>query len=266
MKYNKTLKTTFFILIAAICLLSSCGSRKSITLFNAPTDFITDTIKQVFVVNDQGVRDLFYRIKVNDLLAIRNIQDKYFGGSKVIANPGAQSSGGISYQVDSDSTVNLPVLGKIKIVGYTRKEAINKLQQLYNEKLVDPIIDLTVVNVKVTLLGEFGRQGNFLLERDNTTLIDIIGEAGGISKDADPKTLKIIRGDRVNPEIIYVNLNDINSLARSKDKLVLQNNDIIVLQPTKNAALTQKLQSLTGVLQPILVIVNVGLLIFTLTK
>ncbi len=256
----------------SILLLSSCGSRKSYTLFNASTDFVTDTIKQVFVVNDQGMSDLYYKIKINDRLAIRNVQNKEFGVTGITSTSGVTAmgpSGSIetvtSYPVDFDGTVNLPAIGKVQVNGLTRREAAGKIQQLYSEKLLkDPIIELSLVNLKVTLLGEFAKQGNFLLEKDNTSLIEIIGEAGGITKTADPKTLKIIRGDRSNPELIYVNMNDINSLASKK--LILQNNDIIVLQATKNAALSERLQSFNNVIQPLLVVVNLAVLIFTLTR
>jgi polysaccharide export outer membrane protein len=258
----------YFLAALFILLLSACGARKERTLFNAPTDIVTDTIKQVYVVNDQGSGEIYYKIKVNDLLAVRNLQDREFGVKNSTASATTTSVGTnvISYQVDADGNVNLPAIGKVAVIGLTRKEIVNKLQMLYGEKLlVDPIIEVTVVNVKVTLLGEFNKQGNFLLERDNTTLIDILGEAGGINtKTADPKTLKIIRGDRSNPEIIYVNLNDINSL--SSKKLILQNNDIILLQPTKSSALSEKLQGINNMIQPVLVLLNVALLIFTISK
>lgn len=266
----------FIAIISILAVLSSCGVRKERTLFNAPSDIVTDTIKQVYVVNDQGISDAYYKIKVNDQLAIRNVQNFEFGatgnttGSTSSSNSQQSSaSGGInnvlSYPVDLDGMVNLPAIGKVEVIGLTRREAAIKIQDLYKNKLLkDPIIELSVVNLKVTLLGEFSKQGNFLLERDNTTLIDIIGEAGGITKTADPKTLKIIRGDRANPELIYVNLNDINSLASKK--LVLQNHDIIVLQPTKSSATSDKLQSLNNILQPLLVVVNLAVLIFTVTR
>jgi polysaccharide export outer membrane protein len=261
-----SLLKNLFLIFTTVLLLSACAARKEKTLFNASTDIVTDTIKQVYVVNDQGLGDLYYKIKVNDILAVRNVQNKEFGST---GSAGASSGGPIanvtSYPVDNDGKVNLPAIGKIGVAGLTRKEATAKLQAIYEEKqLVDPIIEVTIVNVKVTLLGEFIKQGNFLLERDNTTLIDILGEAGGITKTADPKTLKIIRGDRSNPEIIYVNLNDINSLASKK--LILQNNDIIVLQPTKSSVLGEKLQSFNNIIQPLLVVINLGVLIFTFTR
>ncbi|MBT2562821.1 polysaccharide biosynthesis/export family protein [Pedobacter sp. ISL-68] len=260
--------------ILFICsIFVGCAARKEHSLFNAPSDVVTDTIKQVYVVNDQGISDAYYKIKVNDQLAIRNVQNKEFGASTSSAsNPsGSQNvvagsiNSTLSYLVDIDGKVNLPAIGKVEVLGLSRRDAAIKIQDLYAKQLLrDPIIELSVVNLKVTLLGEFSRQGNFLLERENTTLIDIIGEAGGINKTADPKTLKIIRGERSHPEIIYVNLNDINSLASKK--LILQNNDIIVLQQTKSSALSEKLTSVNNIVQPLLVVVNLAVLIFTLTR
>ncbi|WP_316759817.1 polysaccharide biosynthesis/export family protein [Pedobacter aquatilis] len=271
MNFNQCLTKSSLFLIITICLFS-CAARKERSLFNAPSDIVTDTIKQVYVVNNQGISDAFYKIKIDDRLAIRNVQNKEFGAGAAVGSSISSSSsvsGSInsvlSYPVDLDGQVNLPAIGKVAVVGLSRREAAIKIQDLYAKQLLrDPIIELSVINLKVTLLGEFGKQGNFLLERDNTTLIDIIGEAGGISKTADPKTLKIIRGDRANPEIIYVNLNDINSLASKK--LILQNNDLIILQTTKSAAFSEKLSSINNVIQPILIVVNLGILILSLTR
>ncbi|TKC08197.1 hypothetical protein FA048_13650 [Pedobacter polaris] len=258
-----------FFLVIIIFMLCSCSARKEQALFNAPTDIVTDTIKQVYVVNDQGMGDIYYKIKVNDLLAIRNLQDKEFGvkGGISVAPVAVSGPNVTSYQVDKDGNVDLPAIGKVYVQGLTRKQASLKLQEIYGNKLLkDPIIEVSVVNVKVTLFGEFNKQGNFLLERDNTTLIDILGEAGGLTKNADRKTLKIIRGEKDKQEIIYVNLNDINSLASRYSKLVLQNNDIIIINQTKSNALSEKLQSVNSVIQPVLVLLNVALLIFTFTK
>lgn len=272
------IKKQYFFVAAILCLfaLHSCGIRKERTLFNSPSDIVTDTIKQVYVVNDQGISDAYYKIKIDDQLAVRNLQNQEFGAtntaSSVVSgsvNTGGSSGGSgsnvLAYPVEPDGTVNLPAIGKVTVVGLTRREAAIKIQDIYKSKLLkDPIIELTVVNLKVTLLGEFGKQGNFYLERDNTTLIDILGEAGGITKTADPKSLKIIRGDRSHPEIIYVNLNDINSLASKK--LILQNHDIIVLQPSKSAAFNEKWTSINNFIQPVLVVVNLGILILSLTR
>ena len=255
--------------ILAIGLLNACKTRQKNTYFNAPTDIVTDTIKQVYVVNDQSDND-FYRIKSGDRIIIRNLQDKEFAAARVPGvtqiNPDDETKL-ISFEVNEDGTVTLPSVDEpIKVIGMTRREVTRKMQEIFEgpTKLNNPLIEVTITNLKVTLLGEFTRQGNFYLNRDNISLVDIIGEAGGLTKEADKRTLKIIRGNPAHPEVIYVNLTDINSLASRK--LILQNNDIILVSQLNTYAVATQLQNVNNLVQPLLVILNLGLLIFTITK
>lgn len=252
-----------------VTLSTACNVRKQNSYFNSTSDIVTDTIKQVYVVNDQTASDS-YRLKPGDQIIVKNLQDREFAanrssnGTTVTATTKDNLNG---FEVKDDGTVKIPsVDNPVKVAGMTRREVTRKMQEIFEgpTKLNDPIIEVTIINLKVTLLGEFSRQGNFLLERDNVTLIDIIGEAGGVTKDADKKTLKIIRGNLTNPEIIYVNLTDINSLASKK--LALQNNDIILISQLKSTAAATKLQNMNNFVQPILVLINLALLIFTITK
>ncbi|NEU08698.1 hypothetical protein GZH53_10280 [Flavihumibacter sp. R14] len=245
-----------------LALLSSCSSRYQNALFTSKTDMLTDTIKTVFAINSTDARADIYRIKAGDVLAIRNLQGIGFISA---GEGGAQASAPVSFRVEDDGGVVLPVLGKVMVAGLSRKEATQKIQDAYKQNLLkDPIIELSIVNLKVTLLGEFGSQGAFLLEDDHTSLIDIIGKAGGFSPRADPKTLKIIRGDRRDPEIIYVNLKNINSLA--SPKLILQNNDILYIEPMGAYNTSERIQRVSTVIQPLLLVVNFAILIYTFTQ
>ena len=256
------LKNFFLVLFCNLLLFASCSSRYRNALFTTQSDILTDTVKSVYAVNSSTVSANQYRIQPNDMLAIRNLQDIGFistGEAK------GSISGATTFRVEADGGVILPLIGKVMVAGLSRKEATDKIQADYKKNLLkDPIIELTIVNLKVTLLGEFGSQGEFLLEDDQTTLIDILGKAGGLSAKADPKTLKIIRGDRSNPEIIYVNLKNINSLA--SPKLVLQNNDILYIEPLGVYNTSDRLQQATTVLQPILLVINFALIIYNFTR
>ena len=244
-----------------LIILSSCSTKRyKNALFTSPTDVVTDTLKTVYVVNNQGVEDRFYKIKPNDQIAIKNLQNPEFGIQGAIAG-----SAPSSFLVDLDGYVNLPVIGRVAIAGLTRREATTKLQELYSKSLLkDPIIELNVINLKVTLLGEFKSPGNFVLEKDNTTLIDMLGIAGGLSEKAEPKNVKIIRGNRANPEVIYVNLKNINSLGHPK--LVLQNNDLIYAEPRKAYADAEGLQSVMTNLQPVILLLSSVVLIYNITR
>ena len=98
-----------------------------------------------------------------------------------------------------------------------------------------------------------------MLTKDNTTLLEVVAKAG-VAKTADPRTLKIIRGR----ETIYVNLTSDAIIGHRK--LILQNNDYITIAQNKNALDGEKIQRFNNVVQPLLVIVNLVILVFTLSK
>jgi polysaccharide export outer membrane protein len=271
MTLNSHLKSYYLVALFAVFLLSSCGSTSQHTLFSADSDVNIETLKDIYVVNDQGQADLYYKIKEGDVISIRNLQNKRWGvgsagaasgGSESVAVTNTAETNAITYIVDDYGMVKLPALkAPVKIAGLTRKEATQKIQDLYVANLlVDPIIELNVVNLKVSLLGEFTTQGNYFLTKDNTTLLEILAEAGGIPKTADPRTLKIIRGK----ETIYVNLSDASIIGNRK--LILQNNDIITIRQNKSTLDQERNQKFNNVIQPLLVVVNLVILVFTLSK
>ena len=111
-------------------------------------------------------------------------------------------------------------------------------------------------------MGEVNTPGNFLLDRDKVHLLEIVGLSRGLTNNADPEKVKIIRGDIKNPEIIYINLKDLNALAN--DRLFLQNNDIVYFTPKRIYNVSEGLRNYTGLIQPALLLMNAAILIFTL--
>ena len=123
---------------------------------------------------------------------------------------------------------------------------------------------MRIANAYVVMLGEVDRQGKYLIEREDYQLIDLLADAGGLTPNANNKMLRIFRGDRSNPEIIMVNLDDYNFL---KDpKLRLQSKDIIYIEPRRAAVSSQKFQAYSTFVQVGFVIVNTLLLIYSITK
>ncbi|WP_207532688.1 polysaccharide biosynthesis/export family protein [Desertivirga arenae] len=264
MKFTLKGKSSLLLTLSILLLLSSCATRYKNALFTSKADAVMDTLKTVYVANDKGPEDLYYRIKPGDQISVRNLQNIEFGAQGT-ATAGSSSNNETLYIIDPEGTVNLPVVGKVQVGGLTRREATIRLQELYSKTLFkDPIIAISIVNLKVTMLGEFNTQGNFLIERDNVSLIEILGQAGGLTEKADPKKIKIIRGDKSNPEIIYVNLKDINSLGNRK--LVLQSGDIIYAEPKKIYSSTEGVQTAMSFVQPVVLILNTIVIIYNLSR
>jgi len=252
----------FFIISGVLLVFSSCSNKQYQTLFEQRTA-ISDTSSQKSAVTLDS-----YHIQPQDVLQIRNLQNMSYivdQPSTTSGSSGGGSSQGQTYQVEEDGTVGLPVIGRVQVEGLTRTEAQKKVEGVYRDSVLkNPIIELKIVNLKVTLLGEVKAQGNIPLVKDKTTLVEVIGEAGGLTDKANETNIKIIRGDEKNPKVIIANLNDIKSINDPNN--VLQNGDIIYISQNKRAVRNDNLQNFSTVISPVLILFNTALIIFSLVR
>jgi len=251
-----------YLILVPFFICTSCSNKQYQALFQEKKSFSdSSTQRRSVVVNA-------YRIKSQDLLQIRNLQDiKYIvNDAPVNANTsGGNASQGETFQVEEDGTVALPALGRFQVAGLTRVEAQKLVEELYRKNLLkDPIIELKIVNLKVTILGEIKGQGNYILTKDKTTLVEMIGQAGGLTDKANEKNIKIIRGTEKNPKVTEVDLNNIGSINDPDN--ILQSGDIIYVAQNKRAARNDNMQNLSGIVQPLLLFFNTALIIFTLVR
>lgn len=257
---------TYASLTFLISIMCSCSFKQQQLLFKE-RGTSPDTSNNSLKNQGNGTSD--YRIRSQDILQIRNLQNiKYIVDETPITNASGNTgsmstSQGQTYQVDDDGTVALPVIGRVKVAGLTRSEAMKLIEDNYRKNVLkDPIIDLKITNLKVTLLGEVKAQGNYPLIKDKTNLVEMIGAAGGLTDKANEKNIKIIRGDPKNPQITVVDLSKTSTLA--DPKLILQNDDIIYIAQNKRSVKNDQLQNINTTLQPALIILNTALIIYTL--
>jgi polysaccharide export outer membrane protein len=252
-----------YLILAVVFCCTSCSNRQYQVLFQQRKTASADTTSP-----KPEVAAYKYHIKSQDILEIRNLQNSknivdLTPSQAAVSSQGGATTQSETYQVEEDGTVALTGLGHVAVVGLTRYEAQKKIEDLYQKTfLKQPIIALKIINLKVTILGEIKSQGNYQLTKDKTTLIELIGEAGGLTDKANEKNIKIIRGSEQNPQVTEINLNDISAI--NDPAALLQSGDIIYIAQNKRATRTDNLQSLSTVIQPALILFNTALIIFTL--
>lgn len=251
------------LIFGAILFISSCSTKQYQVLFQQKS-----SLNENFPAADSVPE---YRIKSQDILQVRNLQDsKYLVTSPSATNTQATNvlegdSHNQDYQVQDDGTVILPVIGHIKVAGYTRAEAERAVDTAYRKSLyVNPIIELKIVNLKVTLFGEVHSQGVIPLTKERTKLIEVIGAAGGLTEKANESNVQIIRGSQKNPQVIVVDMGDIKSI--NDPRAVLQNGDIIYVSQNKRAVRTDNLQNFSTFYQPGIILLNTALILITLFR
>ncbi|MDF2433965.1 MAG: polysaccharide biosynthesis/export protein [Mucilaginibacter sp.] len=251
-----------YLIILLIFICTSCSDKQYQVLFQQKKA-ISDTSfqKNVTAVNE-------YRIKSQDILQIRNLQDRRYitndapANTNVTTGPNTDNS---TYQVEEDGSVILPVLGHVQVAGLTRVEAQKLVEDTYRKNLlVNPIIELKITNLKVTMLGEIKGPGNYILTKEHTTLVEMIGAAGGITEKANETEVKIIRGTQKNPQVSIIDLSNVQSI--NDPRAILQNGDIIYIAQNKRASRSDNLQSFSIIVQPALLLFNTALIVLTLIR
>ncbi len=128
--------------------------------------------------------------------------------------------------VDAAGAITLPKLGAVSVAGKTVTEAEAALREQYKKWIVNPIIDLKVLNKEVTVLGELRSPGKYTLERDNNYLLDVIARAGDFDTYANKKKVRVVRKDAAGaPRMIAVDLTRSDSYFTQN--VQLQPGDII---------------------------------------
>lgn len=213
-------------------LLGSCGINSNLMLK-------TDREYQFAEIDTLNPTKRDYIIDVNDIIQFRfftNAGNKVLDIASATTGAGNQSqifnpNNTLSYVIQNDSMVKLPVVGEVNIVGKTIREAELFLQELYKEFYVDPFIQISVTNKRVIVFPGNGGEAKVLyLQNNNTTLMEAIALAGGITERGRAGKIKLIRKNAAGKREVYlIDLSTIEGLGYAD--IIVQANDYIYVEP-----------------------------------
>jgi polysaccharide export outer membrane protein len=198
-------------------------------MFKTPKDyaFAMDTTSSDLVTP--------YLIHSNDWLEMHIFSNDGFKLVDVTASnlTSTASSEGITYLVEENGEVKLPVIGRMYLKGLSTKDAENLLQEKYAFYYKDPFVVLRVVSRQaIVFQGDGGRGVLISLKNDHTTLFEALALAGGLSEFSKADRIKIIRGNSKNPEIFFADVSTLEGLRNST--LQIYPNDIIYIDSGSN--------------------------------
>lgn len=221
------------LLVMCLISLSACNRQYRNVLFNTPAKYEKMGLAVVHINPDTSAKadDTYqHRIQPDDLISLRFLNNFDLAEGVTMAN-GEGSGGGISFWVDKEGFVSLPMLGLVNLKGHTKKTAQTLLQQRYAQHFKDPNIEVSILNLSVSVQGEVGNPGIFELRRERTTLLEVLAAAGGVGQFGKQSVVKVIRGsgqDR-DPEIFIFDLRQLASITTSD--LILRDKDVIYVEP-----------------------------------
>jgi len=171
---------------------------------------------------------------------------------------GRNSSGNSSaYIVRNTGLVELPILGEVLVAGLTISQCEDTLQKLFSKEYQEPFVQVEITNQRVIVFPGNGSDAKVIpLTNSNTTLMEAIAAAGGITERGKANTIKLMRKEKGVRKIYIIDLSTVDGLKFVD--MVVQANDYIYIEP--NAELAKEV---VKEIAPIISIFSSALVIFT---
>lgn len=246
-------KTSIFLLLGFFSLLalSSCQSYKNIPYFeNVSSDTSTGIYKDGILINITKISDV--TIQSGDILNVSiqtidpdvntvfnsatSIQSAN-ASANVVANTNAANGNTNSitgYLVDNEGFIELPIAGKIKVTGLTTAEAKEKIRGNAATYYKNPIVNVQIVNFKVTVIGEVLRPGAYLINGERATLLDALGQAGDLTIYGMRTNILLSRRENGKQKMVRFNLTSTD--IYDSPYFYLKQGDMVYVQPSKAKA------------------------------
>src|SRR5690606_469795 len=150
----------------------------------------------------------------------------YQGGSGTIqaTNPFIPT-----YSIDANGEIDFPKVGRIKLAGHTRTQAMDILRNAVGKYIVDPGISMVVRNFKVTVLGEVARPGTFTIDNDRVTILEALGLAGDMTIYGERNNVLVIREQDGKKQEFRLDLRKRESM--NSPAFYLTQNDVVYVEP-----------------------------------
>jgi polysaccharide export outer membrane protein len=180
-----------------------------------------------------------YKLKPNDELYIQFSSLDPAEASIFADARGAQSSATldpygaylISYSIDKDGFLLLPVLGKILVKDKTLSQVSSVLTDSLSHILSQPMVKVKLVNRYISVLGYVARPGHYPYSQDKLSIYDAIALAGDITTYGNRSEITITRTENGKSTRILVDLTSSDILG--SDSYYLRPNDMIYVKPLK---------------------------------
>lgn len=134
-----------------------------------------------------------------------------------------------TYLVSDEGTIAFPVIGEVKVEGYTNIQLAKKIEDLIAEYVKDPIVNVRILNFQITVLGEVNNPGTFFIEDDHISLTKALGMAGDLTIFGQRKNILVMGEDGDHKTYAYLDLTDAGVV--NNPHYYLRQNDVIYVEP-----------------------------------
>lgn len=218
---------TYFGILLLLLFASSCATKKQIHYFQDVEKLDQAAAVEAFQPRIEENDILHISLSSYNLEALAPFLKLTKPESPVInSNPGLDG-----YLVNSEGNIDFPVLGDIAVVGLTRSEIEDELTKRLQDYITDVVVDVRIMNFKITVLGEVKNPGVYPIQDERVTIPQALALAGDLTKDGKRENILIIREEKGNHQVTRVDLTSVDMYG--SEFFFLKQNDVVYVEPSQ---------------------------------
>ena len=218
------------LLLLVSLFIFSCASKDKIIYYENAEKDISNSVQKVNTrIQPDDVLMIIVSALDPDLAIPFNLTSTSTVMRENQAGVGQQSQQ--LYLVDGNGNIEFPVIGQINVLNKTKQDIIDELQSKISVYINNPIINVRIMNFKVTVQGEVNRPGVHTITSERLTITEALSLSGDLTIYGNRNNILIIReenGERISERIDLTKTDFINSPF-----YYLKQNDIVYVEPNK---------------------------------
>lgn len=141
-----------------------------------------------------------------------------------------------SYEVRDDGSIDFPFLGELSVANISK----DSLERYIENRLIadgylkDPIVTVSSLNSRVSVVGEVAKPKELHIDGDRLTIFEALAMCGDLTLYGRRDNVVVVREKKGTVTLIEVDLT--SRTMFDSEAYYLQNNDIVYVQPNKQRA------------------------------
>ncbi len=143
--------------------------------------------------------------------------------------------------VNEQGYLYMPIIGEIYCAGKTRSELAEEIANkiIAGGYISDATVNIQFADMKVFVMGEVARPGQFDITRDRINLLEALAMAGDMTIYGNRTNVSVIRNENGTNKVYVMDL--LNSDMFSSPGYFLQQGDVVYVQPNRYKSATAEI-------------------------
>ncbi len=137
----------------------------------------------------------------------------------------------LTYIVDSQGDINMPIIGKLHVKGLTTEQIATLIEERISADVEKPLVSVKLINFKVNVAGEVKAPGTIRVSTERFSVLDALTAAGDLTEYGERNNVLLIREENGERTAHRLNLNSADVL--SSPYFYVKQNDYIYVEPNQ---------------------------------